>query len=774
MNRARPASYTYLIQETLLFFSLSFLVFFGGSKFSLINPAYLLVYSIFLTLLFLFFLWKRPIVPTLVSLPLLIMLLVIFLTSLTSIDPRRSLSEFALVSFAVCLFFLTSELVRRGWPAELFIKVLLLVSAIFMALCWAEFFQWVIPWILIHPGVWLPAVPFRLSNPNLVAVLVNVWLMIALGRLLSSRSLSARIFLSLWVLSALGVLYLTSSRGGWLGTAAGLICMAFLFLRTKSSVWLPLWQAFKSKRWLQWAAAAVLLLAILAASLLLLRQLNAPGHGSRNEFWTPALQAFTASPLLGKGPFTFISAYLQANSVPPMLYFDYAHSIYMDLLSGTGILGLLAFLWLVYSVIRVFWRDLNQPDPEHWAITTGALSALAAFLFHGFVDSVHHTEPISLWSFCIIMAVALAAYPRPQKTTRLESICKVVLVAIVTCFSWANVWAFLPYQAGVEAANAGNLPLAAQQLSLAQDRDPALAITHQQLGYILSQQAASGESGKLPQAIQAFEKTVQMDPYWALNQANLGALYASNKQNTAALAAFSKAAKLSPDFPLYQLNLGVSAEQNGDLSTAESAFQIVLNLAPDWRQAYFWRANAFRQQVWQNWLAGQPPAPAAKTISELEQEIEAQPDAPGPALELANTYYNQSDYPASAKVLAAAQANGAGSNIDIDWLKAELLARNGDISGAAASGEQILKSRQGYYLFGPGTSGNIPYAIYMFRRPAIPVDVVPQLEVITMTDQWGKRALQMASWFELSGKKDKAQFWRDKVKKEIPDFTDTP
>ena len=774
MSLSKSHSNLYLIQETSLLLIFSYLVFFGSSKFSLINPVVLIINAFLFTLLLLFFILKPPRTSIKINLPLAGMMGVMFLTSLTSIDPRRSLSEFILVSASVCLFFLVAELVNRAWPGELIIKIVLIVGFIFMGLCWSEFFLWYSQWWVNNPGVWLPNIPFRSSNPNLVAVMVNVWLMVALGRLFASRDWISRIFLSLWVVSALGVLYLTSSRGGWLGSAAGFITLFFIFLRTQKSLWESYWKKIKTHpRWIMLFIILAAALA-LAASFLLIRQLNQPSHGSRNEFWTPALQAFTSSPIVGKGPFTFISAYLQANSVPPFLYFDYAHSIYMDLLSGSGILGLLAFVWLIFSIVKCLWGRLSTAKGDEWAITVGSLAALSAFCVHGTVDSVHHTEPISLVNLSIILGVALSSFTRPGSFRFWESAWKVVLAVLVVCFSWFNVWAVLPFQAGITAANAADWQEAERQFQVAAARDFNMAITHQQLGYVLSQETAAGNKDKLQPAIAAFQRAVQLDPYWALNEVNLGALYHASGNLDAAQSAFTAAVRLAPDYGLYALNLGELAEEKGDFSASEESYRHVLSLNPDWRDAYFWRASAFRQKVRQKWISEQPNPPAPQEPQELEKEISLSPTTLQPYLKLAQIYFDRQNYDQAESVIHRADRQGLAGDNEMEWLKAELFAAHADFARASASGDNLMGKMDQLNLYAPGLTGNLTYAVYMFRRAALPIDFIPQVQRITLNDTWGKRALELAVWFDRAGNPAKAQSWSREVQLEIPDINQIP
>jgi O-antigen ligase len=60
-----------------------------------------------------------------------------------------------------------------------------------------------------------------------------------------------------------------------------------------------------------------------------------------------------------------------------------AHNIYFLTVAETGILGLLAFLWLILGVFAEGWRTLKSKDPLLAACAAGLLAGLAATLVHG-------------------------------------------------------------------------------------------------------------------------------------------------------------------------------------------------------------------------------------------------------------------------------------------------------------------------------------------------------------------------------------------------------
>ena len=163
----------------------------------------------------------------------------------------------------------------------------------------------------------------------------------------------------------------------------------------------------------------------------------------------------------------------------------------------------------------------------------GSIGALGAFAVHGLFDSVHHTVPSSAWNMAVILGTSVgAATVSGLETTKDKKfpITNLIGLAAVLGF-WVNAWLITPMAKGVTAADGGLWQDASNQFALAIDRDPLLSITHQQAGMvssILFEQ--SGDKNDLQDAIKHFEEAVLLDPYWALNHANLGALYSVNGQ----------------------------------------------------------------------------------------------------------------------------------------------------------------------------------------------------------------------------------------------------
>lgn len=701
--------------------------------------------------------------------PLALFLAVYLLTAFTSIDPRRSLGDAWLTGAYVFAFVLTVDLVNWGWPRELFVKVMLLVSGVLIGMGVYSVVGWYRQWLAANPGVWLPTSVYRLPAPNTIAVFLNLVLMAALARLWVTRARAPRALLAVWIVLALGLLFLTSSRGGWLGTAAGAGAAIWLSARAPAqSDWLKLaWEALRRRRALM---ATVLIAGVAGLGLVgwsAYRLMAHPTHsssffGARGNFWIAAWQAFLRSPLVGQGPFTYGSAYLRAVSVPPDLLYTHAHSLFFNLLAETGLLGVLACVMLGVAAFRALWRQVHGLRGDEQAVVVGTFAALVAYGVHGLFETVS-AEPTNAFVTSILLGVALAPGPALSAVERAAPAgsrvrlwpSKGLALALVIA-GWYGLWLSTPLHLGVLAANKSEWRSAEAYLTEATRRDPRSAVVHQQLGLARSVLASEEDDPALAEAIAELETTVRLDPDWALNHANLGALYAAQGDDEAAHREFQAAVKLAPQVGVYHLNLGAVAERTGNAAEAERAYAEALHYRPEWADAYFWRATPWRAAFLAQWRSSTltPPAPSVVELDGSPALVEA--------------YIQAGRLPEAERLL---QRTGLvyPQSLVVVWVKAELAAARADYTEAAALGEKALTGYRDQSIFGPGTFGAPAYGPFYQRREAMALDMVPQLTVIRVTDPWAARLVRLGDWYAALGDAARAAAIYHEVLTYVPD-----
>jgi len=115
-----------------------------------------------------------------------------------------------------------------------------------------------------------------------------------------------------------------------------------------------------------------------------------PAPPARNLLWGAALRIWRARPLLGIGPDIFRHMYGPALGLRTWDDRVHTNSLYLELLVGTGVAGLAAFLLLIALALGRAARVLahfgpNDPTP-HWWMVLACAAALLTFLIHGVLD----------------------------------------------------------------------------------------------------------------------------------------------------------------------------------------------------------------------------------------------------------------------------------------------------------------------------------------------------------------------------------------------------
>jgi tetratricopeptide (TPR) repeat protein len=295
-------------------------------------------------------------------------------------------------------------------------------------------------------------------------------------------------------------------------------------------------------------------------------------------------------------------------------------------------------------------------------------------------------------------------------------------------------------------------------------------IAWQQSALANSVLADHSQPGTLEQAVSDLENVVMLEPGWALNHANLGALYLAQGRQQEAVSELEESLQRAPGCGLCALNLGIAQEAAGNLLAAQQAYQQALqNGQPS--GAFFWRSTPARRQAQAAWLAEHPPLPTSEAA--LIAALEANPSSAEPYQALAGFYLDANRVEEAQNLIRRAALAYSGSQaVDLEqaWLNVELLARQGDVKAAVAQGAGIIERYRMTGLYGPGSLGQLYYAPLMFRRPAMALELVPQLARIELPDLWVDRVERMAGWAEQSGDAAMATQLRGQIKALAPDF----
>ncbi len=107
----------------------------------------------------------------------------------------------------------------------------------------------------------------------------------------------------------------------------------------------------------------------------------------RWELWAAALRMFWSRPLVGLGPDSFRLRKQEFMEVPGGDETILANNLYLELLSESGILGLLSFLWVIWELgRRIFSRRFRIEASGNLTVGYFGVAYLTVWMAHGMVD----------------------------------------------------------------------------------------------------------------------------------------------------------------------------------------------------------------------------------------------------------------------------------------------------------------------------------------------------------------------------------------------------
>ncbi len=458
-------------------------------------------------------------------------------------------------------------------------------------------------------GFMLPELPRpsgTLGNTNLLAAYLILVIPLGAGRWLTVRQRWQRWALSLYVLVALGLLFLTYSRSNWLGLALagallGVLLLAHHDLLSPSKL-RAAWQALSS-RTKALIGAAFLVVAALSGMLVVLsvRALNVASRtlDLRTYLFEAAWQVFQEQPLTGSGLFTFGSNLTRLSSVPPRQIHAHAHSAFFNIAAELGLFGLLALaasLVLLVILLRRQWRTLPERDR---LLFIGAASALGALAVSHLTDFTIFTAVIALTTLVILLVAIFPVAPirLVGNRARLNGLAVLGLWAVLYLSGlWSNAANGEYFAALQEGIGREDWRASQPHFERAIALDPQLSLYHFYYGHVLGVAAAKGEIA--PQAaIAVYETFVGQEPNYAAAWANLAALHWQAGNQQAALANMQRAADLAAESWLFHYALGAYQEALGDQAAARDSFNKSLAAQPIAALYPVWRETALRRNL---------------------------------------------------------------------------------------------------------------------------------------------------------------------------------
>ena len=224
--------------------------------------------------------------------------------------------------------------------------------------------------------------------------------------------------------SAIYASILSATRTAWLALPVGLLIIAWVGLMNKRR---------------HWGKIAIAVMAALAVTISLsfpvVKQQFAVSHenvsayldgsnpqtsiGQRLQMWGIALEVWRQHPLVGTGLGDFkhhVQEHVDAERVHLDLVFTHAHSIYMEFLATTGLLGLLVMLVcvLVLPLLLMIdrYRHAKSARSRNAALLGGVL--IVSFAIFGLTEAWTARSPM-MSTYVVMLAVLMACASRADE-----------------------------------------------------------------------------------------------------------------------------------------------------------------------------------------------------------------------------------------------------------------------------------------------------------------------------------------------------------------------
>ncbi len=422
-------------------------------------------------------------------------------------------------------------------------------------------------------------------------------------------------------------IFLTLSRGGWIGVIGGVVF-------TVGGAWLTVrayereqtdgqrtWRSLVPSGLSPTAIAAIvgaLLLAIGGTLAFLGNSSTRPGWlfrsslSPRQDAWRAGYHIFRDHVLTGAGPNGFGLLYPQYARENFLIHTQHAHNGFLQVADDAGLLGIAALITLTAAIVFVLVRTWTRGSLEQRLLAVACAGALIGFSLHNQLDAgnIWKAPAIGLAVVGAIMArnyreaatpaIDFARMPelwRRHGGTALR--CAILLLLIVPFIGWYRIdRAQSDYYQGVEKLNKGE-PGALQKLQAAVNADSSMMPYQLQLGQAQAAMFIAGKKSDrslIDNSVLHLQRAVALDYRSDLAHANLARAYQLAGRDDDAAAEAQKTRVIARFHVPPVLFVGSVYEDLGRTDDAIDTYGQVISMDASLADSTYWQGTAFRKQ----------------------------------------------------------------------------------------------------------------------------------------------------------------------------------
>ena len=362
-----------------------------------------------------------------------------------SVHPRATLAEFFRYSACAAFYVLTVQLLVQK---KIFRKAVFTITVFAALLAFSSILQYYLAneyalWFRKAPDTAYVMGPF--INRNHYAGFMEMMLPISLALFLFFRPKTNNVSFirrvleiftqekaNIYILIGTGVIliatsiFVSLSRGGMISAALSMIVFIFFLARRRitrketSIVSLVLVVLVLSVSWIGGEHV------VERFSELKKRRIEGNYALRRLDYWQDSIKIVQDFSVAGAGFGTLKDMYPSYQSIPETHYVTHAHNDYIELAAEGGAIAFILVAGFVATILRLSYQAF-QTRRDAWAIHIyiGAVTGIAAILFHSFSDFNLHIGANGLWFFFLLGIAVSAAHTRMQtkeKTTMLPEV----------------------------------------------------------------------------------------------------------------------------------------------------------------------------------------------------------------------------------------------------------------------------------------------------------------------------------------------------------------